>query len=242
MQHTAARCNTLQHTATHCNTLQHTVTHCNTLQHTAAHCSTLHHTATHCNTLQLTANTLQHTATHDRITVPLHESSVLPSSPPSTAMFDTTYSKAWLDSFICMTSHIYCNVWHDSIICDSWFIHCNIWHDSWLTLIFEYYSNMNLYMRTNMNLYMRTNMNLYMRTNMNLYMRTNMNLYMTHAHIWILFKYEFVYMKNSYTNLYFSGAYIYSSMHLCRYMYIFKPQWCICIYQYVCVHNWGVLT
>ena len=92
LQHTATHCNTLQHTAARCNTLQHTVTHCNTLQHTAAHCSTLQHTATHCNTLQLTANTLQHTATHDRITVPLHESSVLPSSPPSTAMFDTTYS------------------------------------------------------------------------------------------------------------------------------------------------------
>ena len=87
----ATLCNTLQHTATHCNT--HTATHCNTLQHTATHCCTqaylkimlatfgsplnwsdeqvaqlqlttthhsLQHTATHC-------NTLQHTATHRRI-------------------------------------------------------------------------------------------------------------------------------------------------------------------------------
>jgi len=109
-------CNTLQHTATHCNALQHTATHCNTLQpwrcaysadfetghsgvclslsttseectldlprttlqHTATHCkscNTLQHTATaqkiylkpQCNTVQHSAaqcNTLQHTATH----------------------------------------------------------------------------------------------------------------------------------------------------------------------------------
>jgi len=68
LQCVAIHCNTLQHPATHCNTLQHTATHCNTLQHTAIYCDTLRpELATE--TLQHTANTLQHTATPQRITV-----------------------------------------------------------------------------------------------------------------------------------------------------------------------------
>ena len=71
-------CNTLKHDTTHCNTLQHTIPHCNTLQHTAIrwnalqHTNFYHHLVRSQPKLVLCCNTLQRTATRQKLAEARH--------------------------------------------------------------------------------------------------------------------------------------------------------------------------